>query len=176
VPPAAQGHSRTAQDIAHDAIDGASRAADSIRNQVGQSAVQQQQRAADTIDAVADSLQHSTDSLPDQQAWLSDLTSRGAAQLSDLADRLRRNDLQGLLDGVEGFARGQPALFFGASMAAGFAMARVAQVSVARTAASANPTPQPGYRTTAAGTDAPAQPSDSGTSEPERPATEMSHG
>jgi hypothetical protein len=129
-PSTTPGARETARNLASDAIDGAASTADNVREKVADAADRQQQRAADALDAVADSLQHSSRSMPDREAWLSDLTTRGAAQLSDFAERLRRNDLQGLLSGIDDFARGQPALFFGASMVAGFALSRVAQASI----------------------------------------------
>jgi hypothetical protein len=87
--------------------------------------------AVDRATEVADSLHRVADQMPRDQAWLSDLTVRGGQQLSELAETIRQNDLQGLLRRVDGFARDQPALFLGASLAAGFALARVAQASVA---------------------------------------------
>ena len=120
--------------LARDAFDSAATAASSVRDRVVGSAQQQQNAAADQVDSLANTLRRTADSLPENQGWLSDLTQKGGQQLSDLADTLRRNDLQGLLHKVDGFARNQPALFLGASMAAGFALARVAQVSVAQLA------------------------------------------
>jgi hypothetical protein len=72
--------------------------------------------------------------MPNDQSWLSDLTTSGANRLTEFAETLRQNDLQGLLHRVGGFARKQPALFFGTSMIAGYALARTAQASVGRAA------------------------------------------
>lgn len=118
--------------LAREAVGQASDAASSLRDRVVESAGQQQQAAADQVDSLADTLRRTADSVPREQAWLADLSVRGGETLSDLADTLRRNDLQGLLRKVDGFARNQPALFLGASMAAGFALARVAQVSASQ--------------------------------------------
>jgi hypothetical protein len=120
-----------ARNLASDAVDRATEVADSLRERVVSAAGQQQDRAADAVDAVADSLNRVADQMPQDQAWLSDLTVRGGQQLSELAETIRQNDLQGLLRRVDGFARDQPALFLGASLAAGFALARVAQASIA---------------------------------------------
>jgi len=128
--------SRRAQTLARDAIDSGTAAADSVRERVTETVGRGQQHAADKVEEVADSLRRSADSMPDDQGWLSDLTIRGARQLSDMAETLRQNDLQGLLSRVDGFARNQPALFLGASMAAGFALARTAQVTISRATAS----------------------------------------
>ena len=51
-------------------------------------------------------------------------------ELGSLASTLRTNDLQGLLGNLQDLARRQPAVFVGASLAAGFAMVRVGKVAV----------------------------------------------
>lgn len=54
---------------------------------------------------------------------------RGADELASFAERLHGNNLQEILSGIESFARRQPALFAGASIAAGFALTRMARVA-----------------------------------------------
>jgi hypothetical protein len=61
------------------------------------------------------------------QGWLAGLMDRGAQELDSIADDIRRSDVSSLLDSVEVFARRQPALFMGASVALGFALSRVAR-------------------------------------------------
>ena len=80
---------------------------------------------ADRLAAVAERAQRTADDLGDSEPWLGDLVARGARELEDVADELRDRDLAGLLSSVEVFARRQPALFMGASVALGFAMTRV---------------------------------------------------
>jgi hypothetical protein len=43
---------------------------------------------------------------------------------------VRENDLNGLVDQMRGIARRQPAVFAGASVAAGFALARMARIAM----------------------------------------------
>ena len=62
--------------------------------------------------------------LRDQEAWLGNLLGRGADELAGIAEEIRRNDVPGLLGSVEVFARRQPALFMGATVALGFALSR----------------------------------------------------
>src|SRR5512132_3377035 len=59
-----------------------------------------------------------------QEAWLGNLLGRGADELASIAEEMRRNDVAGLLGSVEVFARRQPALFMGATVALGFALTR----------------------------------------------------
>lgn len=61
---------------------------------------------------------------------LAHLIERGAAEMGVLAKTLRTNDLQALFRELGGFASRQPALFVGASIAAGFALTRVGRIAV----------------------------------------------
>ena len=85
---------------------------------------------ADQIDHAARALHRSGTELEDQQDWAAHLVERGAAELGSLAETLRSNDLRGLMRGLQDLANRQPALFTGASLAAGFALARVGRVAV----------------------------------------------
>lgn len=51
-----------------------------------------------------------------KQDWIAQVVERGAAELGTLADTLRTNDLQGLMDKLQDLARRQPAIFVGAAM------------------------------------------------------------
>jgi hypothetical protein len=79
---------------------------------------------ADRLSAVAERAQTSASDLRDQEAWLGNLLGRGADELATIAEEIRRNDVPGLLGSVEVFARRQPALFMGATVALGFALTR----------------------------------------------------
>ena len=79
---------------------------------------------ADRLSAVAERAQTSAGDLREQEAWLGNLLGRGANELQGLAEEIRRNDVADLLGSVEVFARRQPALFMGASVALGFALTR----------------------------------------------------
>ena len=79
---------------------------------------------ADRLSAVAERAQTSANDLRDQEAWLGNLLGRGADELASIAEEIRRNDVPGLLGSVEVFARRQPALFMGATVALGFALTR----------------------------------------------------
>lgn len=79
---------------------------------------------ADRLSAVAERAQTSASDLRAQEAWLGNLLGRGADELAGIAEEIRRNDVPGLLGSVEVFARRQPALFMGATVALGFALTR----------------------------------------------------
>lgn len=88
-------------------------------------AEQRKNAIADRLGAVADRAQRTADDLRDSEAWLGDLVARGARELNSVADEIRGQDVQGLVSSVEVFARRQPALFMGATVALGFAMTRI---------------------------------------------------
>jgi len=80
---------------------------------------------ADRLNVVAERVQQTAGDLREHEAWLGNLLGRGAAELQSIADEIRRNDVPGILGSVEVFARRQPALFMGATVALGFALTRV---------------------------------------------------
>lgn len=96
-----------------------------IKQGLGDQVDQRKNLIADRLSAVADRAQRTADDLGDSEAWLGDLVARGARELNDVAEEIRRNDMAGILSSVEVFARRQPALFMGASVALGFAMTRI---------------------------------------------------
>jgi hypothetical protein len=120
---------KKAQDSAGDAREAGANVAQDLRASAEEATARGQQQAADRVDDLAQSLRRSADSMQDQPEWLSGLVARGATELSNFADVLRGNDLEGLLRHAGRFAREQPGLFTGASMALGFAVARFAKVS-----------------------------------------------
>ena len=85
---------------------------------------------AERLEDVAQAVHRSGEQLEGHQDWIANLVERGADELSTLASTMRTNDLQGLMGSLQDLARRQPALFAGASLAAGFALARVGRVAV----------------------------------------------
>jgi hypothetical protein len=86
---------------------------------------------ADRIDGLAGAVQESSRQFEGKQDWIAGAIERGSAELSALASSLRENDLASLLSQVKLLARRQPALFVGASLAAGFAIARLGKIAAA---------------------------------------------
>ena len=86
---------------------------------------------ADQLEGAAHAIHRAGAQLEGEQDWLARLVERGAAELGTLAQSLRTNDLRSLMGNLDELARRQPALFAGASLAAGFALARVGRVAVA---------------------------------------------
>lgn len=119
-----------AKDVAHDAMSRAGSVAGALGDKASEIAESQKSQLADKLDDVAKAVHRSGEALEGQQDWVAHMVERGAAELSTLASTLRSNDLQSLLGDLGSLARRQPALFVGASMAAGFALTRVGRLAV----------------------------------------------
>jgi uncharacterized phage infection (PIP) family protein YhgE len=124
--------------------DTVSRTASDLKDQAVRGMESGKDQASQQFAGAADSIRQGAGQLRDrQQTWLADFVDRGAEQLDRVSETLRSNDLQGLLNQLDGFARRQPALFAGASMIAGFALARMARVALDQGTASPTPTTSP---------------------------------
>lgn len=119
-----------AKDVAQDAKTRAGSLAGTIGDKASSVAEDQKSQLADKLEDVAKAVHRSGAQLEGQQDWVAHMVERGAAELSTLATTLRTNDLQSLLGNLGSLARRQPALFVGASMAAGFALTRVGRLAV----------------------------------------------
>lgn len=86
---------------------------------------------ADKLEEVADAVHRSGEQFAGKQDWIAGAIERGAAELTTLAGSLRDADVGTLVQQVQSFAKRQPALFVGASLAAGFALARVGKIVAA---------------------------------------------
>lgn len=91
----------------------------------------QKDAVADRIDDLAKAVHQSGAQFAGQQDWIASAIERGASELGSLATSLRDNDLTSLIGQVRSLARRQPALFVGASLAAGFAVARLGKLVAA---------------------------------------------
>ena len=118
-----------------DAAGQAKAQAASLANQVKDKALslasEQKDGLADRIDDIAKSVHKSGEQFAGQQDWIAGAIERGAGELNSLATSLRENDLTGLMSQVRSIARRQPALFVGACLAGGFALARVGKLVAA---------------------------------------------
>jgi hypothetical protein len=130
-----------AKDVAQDAKARAGSVAGAIGDKASSIAEDQKSQFADKLEDVAKAVHRSGAQLEGHQDWVAHLVERGAAELSSLATTLRSNDLQGLLGELGNLARRQPALFVGASMAAGFALTRVGRLAASAPAQAAPPAP-----------------------------------
>ncbi len=134
---AASGAFEQARAVAHDAQAQAASVAGTVGQQASAMAETQKANLAERLEDVARAVHKSGEQLEGHQDWVAHLVERGADELTALASTLRSNDLQSLLGDLGSLARRQPALFVGASMAAGFALARVGRLAVTAAAQTA---------------------------------------
>jgi hypothetical protein len=103
----------------------ASGLAGTIKQGLSEQAARQKNGIADRLNAVAERANRTAGDLRQDEPWLGNLLGRGADELAGMAEELRRQDIGDLMGSVELFARRQPALFMGATVALGFALTRV---------------------------------------------------
>jgi hypothetical protein len=128
-----------------------------VQERLGEAVGDRKDQAADAIETAAEQAHKAADSLRDaDQRWLSDIVGASADEIGAFAEMIRTNDLNGLMQRAQGLAHRQPALFAGASVVAGFALARMVrfameQPSGYRPSLPAYRTSQPSYATGASG-------------------------
>jgi hypothetical protein len=102
-----------------------------VKDKAAAAVAGQKDGIADQIDEFAKTVHNTGDQFAGKQDWIAGAIERGATELGSLASSLRNNDLSSLLTQVTSLARKQPALFVGASLVAGFAVARIGKIVVA---------------------------------------------
>ena len=111
--------------------EGATSLVGQVKEQATSALSDQKDGLADQIDTLAETVHRSGAQFEGKQDWIASAIDRGAAELGSLATSLRENDLASLFRQVQTIARQQPALFIGASLAAGFAVARLGKLVAA---------------------------------------------
>jgi hypothetical protein len=89
-----------------------------------------QTRAADQTRTAAHTLRDTAGNLNGELPWMRTALNKTADGFDHLTNALNRGDIQQTLNAVTDFARRQPALFMGLSVAAGFALARVGKTAI----------------------------------------------
>jgi hypothetical protein len=107
------------------AQDGTRRFGASLRDAMMALLAEQQQRLAHSAHGFAEALHRTADAQGEASPTVSRCADQAAMQLERLADTLRQRELGDLVDGAEGLARRQPALFIAGAVAAGFVATRL---------------------------------------------------
>jgi hypothetical protein len=116
---------------AGDAKQAAAGVAGQVKQRLTSAATDRKAGIADRLDEVAESLNKSSEQFAGKQDWIASAIARGGTELGTLANSLRETDPGDLLKQVQSFAQRQPGLFIGASLVAGFAVARFGKVVAA---------------------------------------------
>lgn len=117
--------------VATQATEQASSLAGQVRDKALAAASDHKDGLADRLDDLAHAVHKSGEQFAGQQDWIASAIERGAAELGALATSLRQNDIASLFGQAKLIAQRQPALFIGASLAAGFAVARLGKIVAA---------------------------------------------
>jgi len=115
----------TVGQVTEQAQQAAGQVVDQARQQVASRFAGQKDRAAEGLTSVAQALRQTSQQLRehDQQSVTGYIES-AASQVERVSTYLKQNDLGGLIDDVEQFARRQPALFLGGTFVLGLLGAR----------------------------------------------------
>ena len=87
-------------------------------------------RVAGSAESAASALRRAAADVDSDHAWIGSALRKGADGLERASQSLSGGDFTRALDDLNGFARRQPALFLGASLALGFALARVGKTAI----------------------------------------------
>lgn len=120
---------RRVRDAASDATQRVRDAAGSVVTDAKHAAMQgledARAKAGNTGHTTASRLRDLAGQVETDLPWMATAFSKSAQGLDSVTDSLTRGDLNQTLSGLSDFARRQPAIFLGASVALGFALARV---------------------------------------------------
>jgi len=116
------------------------------RDKVEQVAEQQKAAGAEQGHQLADAVRRVADDLEDTSPEIARHVRSAAESVDSLATALRERSVGDLLGEVNAFAHRQPVAFFGAAMAAGFALTRFARSSASGSHRMHHTAPTGGYR------------------------------
>jgi hypothetical protein len=105
-------------------------AAATIKDKARETAQGVQERAVDETRTAANTLRDTASGLNGDLPWMKTALNKTADGFEHLSGALNRGDVGQCLNAVTDFARRQPALFLGLSVAAGFALARVGKTAI----------------------------------------------
>jgi len=84
----------------------------------------QKERAAGTLQSIAQTLRDGSSSLEEQQPQVASIGEQAANRIEQLSDYVQQHDVSEMVGDAERLARQQPAVFLGAAFAVGFVAAR----------------------------------------------------
>ena len=87
-------------------------------------------RVSDSAQAAASSLRRAADDVQGDHAWIGTALRKSADGIESAAQSLRGGDVNRALGDLNAFARRQPTLFLGGSLALGFVLARVGKTAL----------------------------------------------
>jgi hypothetical protein len=95
------------------------------------------QRATSVAESTSSALRRAAEDVESDNRVIGAALRKGAETIERAAQSLQGGDISRVVDDLNGFARRQPALFLGASVALGFALARVGKTAIEQSTDSA---------------------------------------
>ncbi len=95
-------------------------------------------KAGEKAHSTASRLRDFAGQVESDMPWMSNAFTKSADGLDSVTDSLTQGDLSQCLSGVSEFARRQPAIFLGASVALGFALSRIGKAAFEQSQTGAN--------------------------------------
>jgi hypothetical protein len=124
----------TVKDAAREAVagvkDGVREIGERVKTQARGVMDDAQTKAADQAKTAAHTLREAAGGLNGELPWMKTALNKTADGFEHLTSALNKGDVGQALNAVSDFARRQPALFMGLSVAAGFALARVGKTAL----------------------------------------------
>lgn len=121
---------QTIQDAASSLKATAKQQTDAIKDQALTALGDAQGKAAEQARTAASTLRDTASGLDGDLPWMGTALNKTADGLDYLTSALASGDVNDALDAVKGFAKRQPAVFLGLSVALGFAIARIGKTAI----------------------------------------------
>lgn len=129
-PQGTPGASETPADSARRIKDSASTLIDRGKEAAAETVEKGAERAKSSADSAANALRRAADDVEGDNRWIGSALRKSAEGIERATASLEGGDLSRSLDDLNGFARRNPAIFLGVSLALGFALARVGKTAV----------------------------------------------
>ncbi len=123
------GAEATPSDPARRIKDAATNTVDRVKQAATQQAGAGAQKAASTAHSTAEALRRAADDVGQESSWIGAALRKSAEGIERATQSLEGGDLSRGIADLNEFARRQPALFLGASVALGFLLARVGKTA-----------------------------------------------
>ncbi|MEQ1784357.1 MAG: hypothetical protein ABMA14_23635 [Hyphomonadaceae bacterium] len=133
----------TPEDVARRVKDAAGSAVKDVKNAAMSSVETARTQAGDMGATTAMRLRDLAGQVEGDLPWLSGAFNKSAEGLDSVTGSLTRGDMSQTLNALSDFARRQPAIFIGASVALGFALSRVGKTALESVHPHTDPKPEP---------------------------------
>jgi gas vesicle protein len=134
------------QDVAEQAGQMAGAAIDKVGEQAKQTATTQKERIASGLDATANAIRQTGQSVKQEQPMVADYAEKAALRVDRVSGYLRQHDVDEVIDDVQDYARRNKGMFIAGTLLLGFMTARLVKTAGRRQQPQPQPQPQQTYR------------------------------